>query len=178
MDNEKDNQRSEDRKMHVRSNLEHVRNRLHELEAAAREKLENKNFADIVKLAAGRIQQLIEHPDADRVQAAMNNEEYQERPLDPLNSGGNMLFSAGDPGRTLQADETARRAMFPDPNAPPAPFPGVADKDAQTYHPGDPKFSQEDNNQDFRDPNNVDLNHDGTLRRAPNAPGQSDVRKE
>lgn len=40
---------------------------LHGLEDGAR-KLQNQNFADIVRSAAGRVHQLTQHPDLDRVQ--------------------------------------------------------------------------------------------------------------
>jgi hypothetical protein len=51
----------------VRTGLERMRDALHELENAARN-LQNQNFADIVKSAAGRVHQLTQHPDLDKVQ--------------------------------------------------------------------------------------------------------------
>ena len=50
----------------LRTGLERMRDALHELENAAR-KLQNQNFADIVKSASGRVHQLTQHPDLDKV---------------------------------------------------------------------------------------------------------------
>lgn len=53
--------------------LRHIADRLAELETAAR-KLENQNFADIVKSAKGRTEQLLDHPDLSLVHAEMAKE--------------------------------------------------------------------------------------------------------
>lgn len=153
-------------------------------------KLRNQNLADIVRLGIARIEQALGHPDIDRLDA---DEDQQNSALghEPLNSGGNMMFSAGDPGRTLQNEEANRRAVFEagaaqpaQTPAPGAPFPGTTEGgapvqdatklDPDAKHPGDPSFVKP--NADFKDPNAVNLNDDGTAKVAPNSFGASDER--
>jgi hypothetical protein len=144
-----------------------------------------------------RLQQALDHPDIDLVQDDEARAEAEKtdaerraeserdgKPLDPgapLNSGGNEMFAAGDPGASLQNEEARRRSVFPAPetlgNGPSSGAP-VTNSDPDVKHPGDPEFMPENNNPNFQDPNNVDLNPDGTLRRAPNAFSKQDVRKE
>lgn len=158
-------------------------------------KLDNKNLRDVLLLGAARFKQAAEHPDAERVDA---DDDQRNLPYDtnaPLNSGGNELFAAGDPGAKLQNEEAQRRAAFPEPgtfdqaakspvpagqqfNAGAEPFPGsVNDPNRPTpvegegHRPGDPAVSFQDQNPDFRAPNNVLLNDDGTVKQAPNSLG-------
>jgi len=51
--------------------LNHIKDRLAELETHAR-KLQNQNFADIVKAALARVQQLTEHADVEAVAGEMH----------------------------------------------------------------------------------------------------------
>lgn len=53
---------------HLKTNLVSMQTALGELEASAR-KLENQNFADLIKHASGRLAQATEHPDLDLVAA-------------------------------------------------------------------------------------------------------------
>jgi hypothetical protein len=57
----------------VRAGLEHMRHALTELEAAAR-KLQNHNFADLIKGAHGRLSQASEHPDLEKVSEQLKGE--------------------------------------------------------------------------------------------------------
>lgn len=67
----------------LKGGLASVRERLAELETEAR-KLENKNFADIAASAKGKVHQLTEHPDLERVHAEMDgNAGQEEMPFDP-----------------------------------------------------------------------------------------------
>lgn len=50
--------------MDFKSALSHVHEQLGELETSAR-KLENQNFADLIKHARGRLSQALEHPDLE-----------------------------------------------------------------------------------------------------------------
>jgi len=76
------------------------------------DKLQNKNLRDILMLGMARFDQALEHPDIDRVDA---DEDQRNLPYDAnaeLNSGGNALFAASDPGATLAGEEARRRAVF------------------------------------------------------------------
>lgn len=173
----------------------------------AGEGLHNQNLADVVRGVARNLRvSVLAHPDVERVGSEKPNEAAAGA---PLNSGGNALFAATDPGSEAARTEAARRATWPgsgelgakhadapgyvDPAttlpaaAPfpaaepaPAPFPGGAPVkdpsklDPDANHPGDPKFQKP--NADFKDPNAVNLNDDGTLKQAPNAFGASDER--
>lgn len=64
--------------MDLKEQLKGLLTRFEELENHAR-KLPNKNFADIVATAKGRIQQLTEHPDVDLVHAEMSGESSAEQ---------------------------------------------------------------------------------------------------
>lgn len=59
--------------MHLKGHLERVVNQLTELEGHAR-KLQNQNFADIVKAAHSRVTQLTQHPDIDAVHGLLEAE--------------------------------------------------------------------------------------------------------
>lgn len=88
-------------------------------------------------------------------------------------SHGRLVSAAGHPDVDLLALQIERdhRDGMPDGGD---KFP--ANQDDKTFHPGDPKFDQANRNPDFRDPNNVDLNPDGTLKNAPNAFSREDKR--
>lgn len=83
----------------LKNKLNDILEHLEELEAAAR-KLVNQNFADIVKSAKGRVQQLTEHPDLEAVHKEGSGGE--EMPFDP-NAGTavnpNPDAYAGDSGQ-------------------------------------------------------------------------------
>lgn len=142
-------------------------------------KLENKNLSDIILLGVARLEQAAAHVDIDRMDA---NEDQRNMPFPgaggtsgELQSGGNALFAAGDPGVSLANEEAQRRAALEAQGvvALPKPFPGaVLDPDAK--HPGDPSFRNP--NKDFKSPEVVNLNDDGTLKQAPNTLGTSDDR--
>lgn len=66
----------------------------------------NQHFADLIRSAGDRLKDAIGHPDAEREPGDTGNH------VDALNSGGNLLFAAGDPGAKVQAEEGARREMF------------------------------------------------------------------
>lgn len=113
--------------MDYRNALNEVLSKLTELEGEAR-KLQNQNLADIVGSARIYVDRAAGHPDVDNV----GRDEPAPPVVDPLNSGGNLAFAAGDPGVKLQAEEAARRAAFDhdaanrnpvtgQPLAPPAP---------------------------------------------------------
>lgn len=132
--------------------------------------LSNQNLADQLRAASGKLSQAAEHPDVDNV-----GRDHERSPaVDPLNSGGNMQFAAGDPGAKLQAEETDRRAAF-DAAAIPAPFPGTTPA-ADVRHPGEPQFDALAVGAEAANPHDVDLNEDGTLKRAPGVLGTSDNR--
>lgn len=67
--------------MDLKRELSSLTDRLDELEAAAR-KLRNQNYADVVKSAKGRVQQLADHPDLHLVQKEMNSNS-EELPFNP-----------------------------------------------------------------------------------------------
>lgn len=112
--------------MGLKQALEETALRLENLETAAR-KLQNQNFADIVKAARSRVVQLTQHPDGDAVERALAD---SERP-------------AVDPARPVrlpnETDEaySARLANAghgpgappPFPAAQPGTFPGPAEVD-------------------------------------------------
>lgn len=158
----------------LRSNLQRVFNELKGVEERARG-LKNQNLADIATSARAKVQQLSEHADLDLVddrkdQAHPGNPVYvapatKEEAIARMRADGD-----ADPESTARMNWPH---LFDAP-----PFPGAApadDDDQKTFHPGDPKFSQQ--NPNFRDPGNVELNKDGTLQRAPNSLGTApDVR--
>jgi hypothetical protein len=154
------------------------------------DKLDNKNLRDILLLGVARFEQAAEHQDSDRVGADDPNAAHQGD-LD-LNSGGNALFAAGDPGAKLQTEEAQRRQIFDaearakadaqaekDNAARGTPFPGTpapVPSAGDGLKPGDPAVNFQGQNPDFKAPENVDLNSDGTVKRAPNALGKTDDR--
>lgn len=71
---------------HLKRSLEDVKNHLGGLETAAR-KLENQNFADIIKHATGRLSQAQEHADIGLVE-----DKLRDRDEDP----GQEKFPFGD----------------------------------------------------------------------------------
>lgn len=157
-----------------------AKSRMEELANGA-DKLDNKNLRDILLLGVARFDQALLHPDIDRVDANEDQRNTQFRDDANLNSGGNALFAAGDPGASLQNEEAMRRVAFGaskpmvaggDPfNPGDTPFPGA---DPAAKHPDDPVFIKP--NADFKDPDAVNLNADGTLKTAPNTAGASDNR--
>lgn len=71
------------------------------LEGAAR-KLQNQNLADVVKSAMGKLQQLGDHPDLERV--ADEDVREEELPFDPSAGTRPVPGSAGDvPNQTASA---------------------------------------------------------------------------
>lgn len=162
--------------MSFKDKLAEVRDHLASLEEKARQ-LQNKNLADVLRLALNRIEQAAQHPDID---AAEDPDKANQKP-DPYAAQREQR----EPHAQGQPDPNAQGQTQPsDPNA---PFPGTAppppattdeDKKEGVWHPGDAEFDPENTNQDFRDPNNTDLNKDGTLRTAPNTKGVSDIRKD
>lgn len=137
--------------MNLKNDLSELLRKLEGVEAQAR-KLRNQNCADVAKSAAAKIRQLSDHPDLHLVQDEMGGRKDQ----------------------TLNPDGSPR-ANFRD-----APFPGaeIGGPDRgkpDTHVPGEPQFDRP--NENFQQPNAVDLNADGTLKQAPNSLGQSDVRE-
>lgn len=134
--------------MDLKSRLGDFEKALEELEASAR-KLRNQNFADIVKSAKARVQQLQDHPDLHLAQKEMSGPEQF-----PPVGGEPMPFREPFPGSEIGGPDRGK----PD-----------------THVPGEPQFDRP--NQNFQQPDAVDLNADGTLKQAPNSFGQSDVRE-
>lgn len=149
---------------HLKHGIAHVAGQLQELAARARE-LENQNLADIIDRARAKLEQAAEHPNIDRLSDLLNG-------APPALSDGKPLVN-GSHAHTLQPE-------YSDPNAvpwAPAPDASTAQQPADApKHPGDPQFAPENNNLDFKQPNDVDLNDDGTLREAPNSFAQPDNR--
>lgn len=79
--------------MELKNQLTDVHKHLEELFAAA-SKLQNKNFADIVATAKGRLQQLCEHPDLPLVEKELSGGDKPEMPFDP--AAGKPVGDAGD----------------------------------------------------------------------------------
>lgn len=155
----------------LKDGLSKVIDTLKDIEAEAR-KLTNKNLADVIASGRLRLEQATEHPDVDM----QPGDEQHGLPSEPAAPAFN------DPGAALQAEEAARRAAF---ETSTAPFPGtvqasendpdaVKANDPNALHPGDPAVSFQDQNPDFKHPDNVNLNTDGTLKTAPNTLGTSD----
>lgn len=145
--------------MELKKRIGELVQRLNELEAGAR-RLRNQNFADVVKSAKGRVQQLVDHPDVQLVENEMHDEgtnlDRQQNPDGTLKS---MPF---DP--KAGTDAAGSEIGGPDCGKP------------DTHVPGEPRFDAP--NKDFQQPNAVDLNPDGTLRQAPNSAGaHADVRE-
>lgn len=157
--------------------------------------LKNKNLRDIAKAGIARFLQALDHPDmkasADEEHRAITEGSKRDedvragRPIDVFNASG-AVWKVGD---GPQYDREGKEL-------PPAPVvfmdvfnaQGGAwkfgdgqqfDKDGKPIdngakHPSDPCFDA--SNRDFRDPNNADLNKDGTLKQAPNTFGRTDER--
>lgn len=166
--------------MDVRQNLASTVAGLEELVNRA-QRLTNQNLADVAKMALGRVRQLADHPDLDRVHDDANDApppnkaeaiermrvEGDKNPEDAAKKKWPHLFEPlpFDPNATNRTD-VGQEANRGQPNA---------DKPKDTFRPGDPKFDPA--NPNFQNPNNANLNPDGTLRQAPNAVGaQPDVR--
>lgn len=191
--------------MSFKSDLNEVNSKLADLEKRARG-LRNQHLADLIGHAIGRLGDVANHPDVDNVDRVHDDKKELPPGTEPLNSGGNLMFAAGDPARALQAQESERRASFAhdaanrntatgEPLVPPSqPIGGlvaaagspppdglapgtaaagapVSSSDKDAHHPGDPEFRPENNNPGFRNPNDVELNADGTLKSAPNSLG-------
>lgn len=134
---------------------------LKQFEERAR-KLQNQNLADIAAASRGRMMQLMDHPDIERI-ADDGNE----------NMDGTRIDQSANPGGAVPFDPKAGAPINRDPASVGGPDRGKPD----THVPGEPRFEQP--NENFRQPDAVDLNRDGTLRQAPNSLGtQPDVRKE
>lgn len=132
-----------------------VMDKLSDLEVSAR-KLPNQHLADLIKASHGRLVSAAGHPDMDLLALQIERDHRDGMP------DGRELPPAKEP-------PPANQGAFPDQK----PFPGG---DGKTFHPGDPKFDQANRNPNFQDPNNVDLNADGTLKNAPNAFSREDKR--
>lgn len=92
----------------LQNGLRDVSEKLAEIATAAA-KLENKNFADIVAGAKGRIQQLADHPDLELVHAEMSGGE--PLPFDPK-AGANV----GGPDRGKKNTYVPGEPRFDPPN--------------------------------------------------------------
>lgn len=146
----------------LKSGLSNTQARLAELETAAR-KLQNQNYADIAARAKSCIQQLLDHPDAELVHEKMDGNESVQTVYD---ENGKPVDSVRKPPFDPNAGRT-------DGNDVGGPNRGKPD----TFVPGAPQFENGGSNANFRNPNAVDLNSDGTLQVAPNSKGaQPDVR--
>lgn len=154
----------------VRKNIANTVAGLEELENRAR-RLTNQNLADVVKSASGRLRQLADHPDLHMV---------ADKPADDVPAttaeAVQRMRVAGE-----KDPEGAAKAKWPQLFGQPLPFnPNAGDtQKSDTFKPGDPKFNPA--NPDFKNPDNVNLNPDGTApaRQAPNSIGaQPDVRPQ
>lgn len=137
----------------LKTELQRTFDNLKALEERAR-KLVNQNLADIAASAHGKIKQLIDHPDTELV--ADTHKDQSVNPDGTPNAG-----FANDAKRPFRSGTEI----------------GGPDRGKPDVHvPGEPRFDPQ--NQNFRQPNAVDLNPDGTLRQAPNDFGaRPDVRK-
>lgn len=97
--------------MSFKDDLNEVNSRLVDLEGRAR-KLRNQHLADLIGHTIGRLSDAAKHPDIDNVDRVKDGEKELAPAGAPINSGGNLLFAAGDPGVKLQAEEAARRDAF------------------------------------------------------------------
>lgn len=95
--------------MSFREKLKDLADAMRDASKEAREGLRNANLADVLDLGAARLQQALEHPDVDRV-----GQEDPNAPAGaaPLQSGGNAMFAATDPGAAAANEEARRRAEF------------------------------------------------------------------
>ena len=172
--------------MSFKDDVSDVNSRLVDLEGRAR-KLRNQHLADLIGHTVGRLSDAMKHPDMDNVDRVHEGKEELEPASAPLNSGGNLQFAAGDPGVALQAEEKARREAFArdavnrdrvtgQPLL--TPFGGnpVSSSDPDAHHPGDPEFVAAGKGAMEQNPNDVNLNADGTLKQAPGVKGTSDDR--
>jgi hypothetical protein len=124
------------------------------LEEKAR-KLPNHNIADIIKAAHSRVVQASQHPDTDMLAAQIERDERDHKEAPARNDGQKpFVFAEG----------------HTDANQP------AVQQPANALHPGDTAFDFQNANPDFENPENVDLNKDGTLKTAPNVLGTSDDR--
>lgn len=181
-------------KNELKTDLQGFFDKLKALEERAR-KLANQNLADIAASAHGKIKQLIEHPDTHLMADTHKDQQLNpdgtprtDRPWGTLSQDGtpitgreihsrergiNANWVALSQAERDQYDERARaETQARDKNRTQG---GNTDDKNRTFRPGDPQFDPR--NSDFRDPNNVELNRDGTLRQAPNTFGtKPDVR--
>jgi hypothetical protein len=123
---------TQDSTNNLRSGLDRMREVLHQKELTAR-KQRNQNLADIVKSAAGKIHQIMQHPDFDAVQDLHTG---SARPaylkdfraeLDALEKSGN---GETDRAKELRAQIKVAEDAKPPESPPSTPFPGTADYDA------------------------------------------------
>lgn len=149
----------------MKNGLASVQAELAKIEVAAR-KLQNQNYADIVASARRRVTQMLEHHDLDAVHAEMDG--HPDKNQEPLPFDATAGTSIDN---TPKYDSNVR----PVPSVNPAEYDPATRPAPDTYRPGDARFDQP--NQDFRQPDNVELNAGGTLRQAPNTMGRQDTRK-
>lgn len=154
----------------IRKGLQNTLDSLKELEARAR-KLQNQNLADIVTSARGRVQQLTEHADLELV-----GTDAPDKPRVP-DSTTHIDQAPGGVRQAVPFDPKAGAPSFPPSKDAPGSEIGGPDRGKEDVHvPGEPRFDRP--NQNFRQPNAVDLNADGTIRQAPNSVGaRPDVRE-
>jgi hypothetical protein len=146
-------------------------NKMKALEERAR-KLKNQNLADVAASAYGRIKQLGDHADLHLVD---ENKDQQTYPDGTLKAGA---FDPKAPATREEAIERVRASGIEHPESTARnnwPHLFEPAEDRKTFNPGEPQFDQR--NRDFRRPDDVDLNRDGTLQRAPNSLGTApDIR--
>lgn len=158
----------------LKAELKELGDKMHELGMRA-DKLRNKHLRDVIGAGLGRFKDALSHPDmeaANDEDAAREKEKSQrEREAEAAAQGDKGLPF---PVMAYNANGTAWKEgdgeKF-DVDGKPLPA-----EDKKTFHPGDPKFDQANRNPDFKNPHNVDLNPDGTLKTAPNAFSRADDR--
>lgn len=88
--------------MGLKDHLRHLHEHLGELETEAR-KLPNKNFADIVASARGKLGQLRDHPDVELIE--QQTREHEGKPAESMpfdSSAGASVGAQNDPAPPLQ----------------------------------------------------------------------------
>jgi hypothetical protein len=143
----------------LKSYFNQIMERLSALEVSAR-RLPNQHLADLIKASHGRLTSAASHPDVDLLALQIDRDHR-----DGVHNTADKFPGNQDGGKPS-----------------PGPFPGTdantGSDNKKTFHPGDPKFDQANRNPNFQDPNNVDLNPDGTLKTAPNAFSHADDRSK
>lgn len=153
----------------LKNELQDTLNKLNGLVERARH-LKNQNLADVAASAHGKVKQLSDHPDLELVE----DRKDQAHPGNPVYAAPATRDEAIERMR-LDGDadpESTARTNWPQLFEPT----GGNIRSERTFKPGDSQFDQ--SNRDFRRPDDVDLNRDGTLQRAPNSLGTApDLRK-